>query len=214
MMPAINLIPTRRRHAKRVQARLHAWLVIVIGCGVALTIGCLALRARVPATTMTDQERARVESQIVDINFSLANLFKAAARTEQSRAAVESLLEQPDWSLLLQIIASRANDRAVLRAIRLTPMKDSPPLNNIAVANQPRPKAALGTPLNLPNRFSVEIHGLCKVPGDISLFVSDLEKLGLFQKVKLVRTGREPFLDGVVSSFDLECALGETEGGK
>ena len=213
-MSGVNLIPARRRHARRMQKRCMAWIITALGCGVALTVGCMALRARVPEAVKTDQNLTRVESQIADINTRLKMVSKSATQVEQDRIVVEFLLDQPDWSLLLKTLASKTRDRAVLQEIRLKSSKDNSPVTAAAVGSPAITGKSPVKLLNLPSQFTVELRGFCKTPADVSLFVSDLEKLGLFQKVSLVRTSREPLLGSVAFNFDLECMLSDAGGGK
>ena len=219
MMPAINLIPARRRYARRMQARGKAWLVIALASGVGLAVGCFTLRARVPKIVVTQQERTRIEAHIVTSHQQLVSLSTSAASAEQDQTTAEILLAQPDWSLLLRTLAAKTGQRAVLREIRLKPS----PVNAVLLAStispagtppKPAPGATPARPIHVPGRFTLELSGLTRSQEEVSQFVTDLEKLGLFDDVKLVRTGREPFLDGVASNFNLECTLSDRGGDK
>jgi hypothetical protein len=209
-MRSINLIPAQRRVQRRARRRLRFWPLVLAGAAGLMAIACGVLRARVPAVVVTDAELAKVSTRLGELNTSLAGATKVAADREFNRSTLALLKDQPDWSLLLELLAAQTQEQTVLREIRLTPIAQA------AVA--PTVKEAGKTPpprqIELPAKFKLELRGLCKSPAGVSQFVANIEKLGIFSDVKLLRTGREPFLTGVASNFEMECTLGETRGAK
>jgi hypothetical protein len=63
-----------------------------------------------------------------------------------------------------------------------------------------------------PRRFTVELRGLATTQPAVSQFVLRLQQIGLFDDVKLLRTGREPVFNTSAVSFEITCVIGE--GGK
>jgi len=60
----------------------------------------------------------------------------------------------------------------------------------------------------------LELGGFAKAQSDVSGYVLRLENLGLFEKVKLVKTNREMYLGQEAVSFRLECTLQGSQGAK
>ena len=59
--------------------------------------------------------------------------------------------------------------------------------------------------------FLLTIGGYGMTHEDVGRYVLRLERLGLFSRVKLAQTSREPFLSEHAIAFRLECQLGVSE---
>jgi len=67
--------------------------------------------------------------------------------------------------------------------------------------------AAASTPGQSPRAFRLDLAGLAQSQSAVSQFVLRLEKARVFDEVRLVQTGRKPFLKGEAVAFQLECSL-------
>lgn len=208
-MRGINLIPMQRRIHRRVRLRLRVWTFALIGAVALMALACGLLRARVPVAAVSDGELDRLAARISELNASLVVASRAAADRELDRDTLTLLRDQPDWSLLLELLASQTGQQTVLREIRLTPVAPTPTSPAARPAGKTAPRQ-----IELPSIFKLELRGLCRSTAGVSQFVERIEKTRIFSDAKLVRTGREPFLSGIASNFELECMLGRMRGEK
>jgi hypothetical protein len=132
-----------------------------------------------------------------------------ASLTEASRqiAAAHSLAQNPDWSLLLAMVARELSDDVVLDRCSLAPVDtgaDEKP--SAAPAGTARTEAH-GAGEVLYQRYLLDLSGFAQTQTGVSQFVLRLEKTRLFESVRLVKTQKRQFMDSQAVSFRIECAL-------
>jgi Tfp pilus assembly protein PilN len=196
-MTGVNLIPAHRLTARQRRAHLRAWACGLCGYAIAVAVACAAVTL-LQVDPETGEALNRVESTRAANRKASASLVEAAKRVTAAQSAqrmVRVLSDQPDWSLLFTALANHLDDDAVLRDVRLRSTT-----------------ASGGKPDGGPARYKLELRGLGRTQAAVSRFVAELERADLFDEVRLLRTGREPFLTGTAVTFDLDCTLGE--GGK
>ena len=105
--------------------------------------------------------------------------------------------KQPDWSVPLALMAGKLGEEVVLERCELGPRKDA--------EGQEEDSADTG-------RYVFRVNGLGKSQTAVSRFVLRLEQIDLFDRVRLIKTNRQPFLSDKAVEFQLECLL-EGKGG-
>jgi hypothetical protein len=189
-----NFIPSHRLEAAQRHRRLHAWIgaaAIYAAALVAVYIGCACVWG-VDAKALARRRQAtanRVEQIRGQIQKAQADLTQA----RRTLAANEAVGGHPDWSLLLILLAQNMNERVVLRQCRLTPggVEDD-------TAAESRPTGA----------WRLEMSGFGREVTAVSQFALALEKTGLFEEVRLLKTVRQPFMAQQATHFEIQCALG------
>jgi len=189
-----NLIPSHRLEAARRRRRLKAWtgavsvyaaaLVAVYVAGVcAWGVNRDALDHRREATAAgVEQTRARIDETQAEL-----------AEVHRTLRANEAIGGHPDWSLLLMLVAEHMNDGVVLRRCRLGP---------------PDADEAPSRKVESDGRWRLEMEGYGREVTAVSEFALALEKTGLFNEVRLLKTVRQPFLAGQATHFQIRCDLG------
>jgi Tfp pilus assembly protein PilN len=180
----INLIPTPRLLRKRVRDRVRRWAVGFSIYVVALAFGCAVMIPPAPRPVANDDASVQTRLTQLTADFDNANTQLAAARVRH--AAALSLTAQPDWGNLLSVLGDKLGEEVVLRDVRLVQSKSA-----------------------AQRQYTLEMRGLARTQASVSTFVASLEELKLFDQVRLLRTGREPFLSDSVITFDLECSLSD-----
>jgi len=145
---------------------------------------------------------ASIAEEINSCNRRIAALKIEITKAETKVEAHRALGNQPDWSILLAMLADSLEDDVVL--------------NKCHFATAPKaPSVAAGGGDDPPGRqlFTLEVSGLGRSQTAVSQFVLRLEKAKLFDRVKLIKTGRQKFLTGRAIGFQLECSLGDASGG-
>jgi hypothetical protein len=203
---AINLLPRRRQAAYRGAARLRAWSIVVAAYIGLVIVACLAARLSWrndlgPLEGEADALAAKVRAGETQLAAARANLRATLA----GEATVRQVLDHPDWGELLGMVGRRLGDDIVLRDVQVRAGNNVP-----AAAGPGAPKSAAGL---APDRVCrLELRGLGRSQAAVARFVSALEAMRLFDQVRLVRTGREPFGSGAsATAFELDCTM--TDGG-
>ncbi len=194
----INLIPTERREARRRRVHLHAWLG---GC-VLYAVVWLAVFLVARVIVVSDDRALQEQLEGVQVRVEQAKASVAGGRADlaEARAGLEANLavgRQPDWSVLLALLATTLGDEVVLRTCRLEPV--SGPLVGRAGA------AVAGG--EEPLVIKLELMGIALTQQAVTQVVLRLERTGLFRSVKLIDTRREPFMAGHAVAFRAECVL-------
>ena len=204
-MKSVNLIPAARRDAKRRRQR-RATCALACGAYAALLacgLGAAHLMWNTgdglpPAQRLaaTEEDIRRFERQASDAQ---AELAKTRATLEANRVVAE----QPDWSVLLALLSRTIGEDVVLQAVSVAP----PVLGTAAAAAAPATPAAGGAAKPLAD-VVLELTGVGRSQLSVSRHVLRLEQTGLFSKVTLLDTSRQPYLNGPAIVFRLQCTFG------
>jgi len=191
----INLIPAPRRRARIARAHLRGWAAGWAFSGLALLVGCLVIRtswggARSALAEEVDQATRTIRVSNRQAEILRRRLADARWKLESGRAVGQ----QPDWSILLALLAKNLGDDVVLERCQLFPA-------------DPAPAEASATGAMAGGRYVFEIDGLARSQLAVSRFVLRLEKTGLFDQVRLISTSRRTFLGQKAVAFRLECLL-------
>ena len=180
----INLIPAPRARRKRLRARMRRWAiglaVYVVGLMMAIAVHRNSLRP------ILVPDPSAQGARITQLTSELAATHKDLGEARTRHAAILMLAGRPDWSLLFPLLGRSMGDEVVLKELKLTQAKNA-----------------------ATRQYSVEMRGIARTTAAASNFVSTLEGTGLFDDVRLLRTGREPFLTASMVSFDLQCKLSD-----
>ncbi|MBE3095678.1 MAG: hypothetical protein IMZ44_00950 [Planctomycetes bacterium] len=210
-MKSINFIPSYRIVAQQRRNRVRWWitaiavsLVLELGgivCGYGIWRGgrmVLAGELTKTATTIASADRA------------IRMLQSELAAQEATLKASQDVQSQPDWSVLLALLARSLGDGAVLRRCELKPVQPAAVASQASAAS-PAPAGPVGD----ATAFSLKIGGCGRTVADVLKFAEGLERAGLFDQIRLVKTDTQPLLAGTAVGFEMECALtGKRENSK
>ncbi len=226
-MQSVNFIPARRIAAKQRRRRMNRWAVTVSVYAM-LLIGAYACSYALWGgghAAMADEER-KTSLRIEQAKRAISTLQGELTAEEATLKANQALADQPDWSVLLVLVARSLGDEVVLNRCDLGPGQAL----ETAAAGSPAPGSrpsvpptagppAAGPPSPVPREaaapgpFVLAVAGYGKTMTAVSQFVLALERLGLFDQVRLIKTNREPFLSTQAVAFQIECSLGSNGGG-
>ena len=204
-----NLIPAWRLQKQSRLNRVRAWATVL---GI---YGALLGAAYVACLAFGDDDGKAVLEQM---RHSTERFRKAgkeihtlrASLTEASRqiAAAHSLAQNPDWSLLLAMVARELSDDVVLDRCSLAPVDTGADEKPSAAGPAGAARAeALGAGEVLYQRYLLDLSGFAQTQTGVSQFVLRLESSRLFESVRLVKTQKRQFMDSQAVSFRIECAL-------
>ena len=203
-MNNINLIPAPRREAKAHRAHVVKWITGLSAYALILVLGyCVSGRFAMADSRAMNQE-SRHLSFVQDASRKMVQALQQELTQARQKLQTSKVLgQQPDWGSLMSLLAKNMGDDVVLdfcRLQRVTP--EAAPIKS----DVPTP-AAPATP-----QLLLELGGFAQSQADVSQYVLRLEKTGLFNKVKIIKTSREAFRDGKAVAFRLECLV-DANGG-
>jgi len=195
-----NLIPSYRLEARRRRRCIRAWTVGVTCYALALASVYAGYRATwgVDLDAVAGRRQAtaqRIHATGRQIAYTQAELAEATCTLK----ANEVVGGHPDWSLLLMLLARSMNDEVVLRQCTLAPLKAD------GRTGAPGPADAGG--------WQLDMTGYGRTVTSVSHYALALERTGLFQEVRLIKTVRQPFLAGSATHFQIRCMLGSAAEG-
>lgn len=204
-MQALNFIPFGRLENRRRKVLRRRWIV---GCtayaGLVVLAGAAALavdtqtssgvQARLQATSQ-EVDRVAADVAVVRTDFDRANALLRSSR---------AIAEQPDWSSLMALLASKAGGEVILKGCAVRPLQP-PTMTNVRAGPQAKP----AKPQPVDPTLLVNISGLSSSQTAVSQFALRLEATGLFGRVSLLDTTREPFAGKQLVAFRIECTLAD-----
>ena len=207
-MTSPNFIPAHRLAAQQRRRRRRLWIVACIAYAAGLLVASTGGSALWHDDTdaLTGRTAATIE-QIDHDERATKRLQDKLAVARVTLQANRAVADQPDWSILLAAVADCLDDDVFLTRFDLQPApKIVPPPRLPQMPGQPwrPPRPTASTATNL-----VTLVGFGRTQADVSHFVDRLERTGLFDKVKILRTKRRQLLTGVAVAFDLGCLMGE-----
>lgn len=193
-IPAINLIPMKRREARRLRGHARRCALLSGAFVVAVLAAAIGFRAIWGGDDPTlDHQLANSNSEVERAGAEYHELDQKLSQYRATQTAIETLRAQPDWSLLLALVGQQTGNEVALRSCSVRPQQ----------TNTQTVKGSAITPPGLELCLS----GIGKSDIAVSQFVLRLEQTKLFSKVKLIDSTRQPFQSQQVFSFRIECPL-------
>jgi hypothetical protein len=217
-MNGINLIPAPRLAARRRRAHLRYCAMGCAGWAIMLLAMAAAAHAIWHEEDPQAAERlAKVTDEMQRTERVTTGLRAQLAAAQSTLRANQAIVSQPDWSILLGLLGQQVGNDVVLKGCRVrvgVPSRGNAPAPAArADARRPgarqAPSAQPEAPASQPPEptFILETSGMALDHAAANRFLLRLEQTGLFSKVSLLDTSREPFFDKNAIAFRLECAL-------
>jgi len=215
-MTTVNLIPAPRLAARqrRVHVRRCAVACAVWALGSVVAAGAAQVMWRHADESQFDERLAAVTDETERTERAIAATRVQLAAAQSTLRANEAISSQPDWSILLAMLAREIKHDVVLKSCHVHSAGGS--AGHRGEARRPQGVATAGAaggaangPASAPESspFVLEANGLARTLAAAHRFVNDLEKTGLFARVTLLDTTREPFMNEGAIAFRLECSL-------
>ena len=207
-MNGVNLIPIYRVDARRRRTRGRRWVVACAAYAALLTIGYGMCEATWGGTDPQLASELQAASEKLEKSQSvLARLRPELAEGRARLNAARAVALQPDWSIVLAALAKSLGEEVVLSSCKLDTQTAAAPAPSPAASSADADKAKKKPSKPEPVRVVLSVNGFGRSQVAVSQFVLRLEQMKLFDRVKLIKTSREPFLGGEAVAFQLECLL-------
>ena len=188
-----NLIPLSRqlRDERTVRLRRWAWTGGAL-CGVVgAVIACCAAWTN-QLSGPAPQDFSKAASDLSKANAEAATLRAELALETQRLRSRQLIFEQPDYSLLLRLIAQQVDDDVVLSRCEF---------HQPGVAHDDSQE-------RINKSDSLQLFGFARSQPAVAAFMLQLESTGIFQKVTLLRSSEQPLFSGQVAAFEIQCVPG------
>jgi len=216
-MNKINLIPSARQKARAKRRHLALWILSGVAyCGILSTVYVACYVAWASPIRPMEDEIAKAEASESEMEHALNATKSQVDDLLQQLDSAHSVSHQPDWSTLLALVSDTLGPDIVLTKCDLKRTGGDLPTENASsssakgASNTTPPKPTnpkFKPPPPEPPTWSLIASGLGRSPASVSQFSLRLESTGLFERVTLIKTMREPFKDREATSFNIECQL-------
>lgn len=194
MIPAVNLIPDHRFEIRRQRQRARRW-VLCCGLYALVLVGLWTLVQWLGggANVAIARELSDTEAQLADTAATIERMQPVLVRAEASLFASRSIGNQPDWSILLDLLAELLDDQTLLTDVQLDPIASD----------------QAGTP---PAGYSLSVSGMAQTHAAANAYVLRLEGTDLFDRVEVQGASKQPFGADAAVAFRVICRLAENRG--
>lgn len=194
-----NLLPASIKDQMIQRRRLLIWIRSAGALAVLGVIACVVAGVYLgDLDTPVREELRSVQSVINQLEASEASALARIATVTHELGVAEDIAGQPNWSVLLGVLAAGLNEGAYLERIE-TALVLAP---DVQIA--PPSKAASGP-------YRVRITGISLLQGDATRYALYLEQCRLFDSVRLVATRPRPDVDAQAVGFEIACVIGTIE---
>ncbi|HWB52844.1 MAG TPA: PilN domain-containing protein [Tepidisphaeraceae bacterium] len=201
---SINLIPKARQAKAERRRRLRWWSGAWGIYAAALVLGAGMMYLRFSNVRDLSAELDKQKHQITALQTESQQADSQLLEASQKLLSAKGLLEQPDWSQLMSILADLRGNDVVLEDIQLALTIQKVPAPVVDKKKQSHGKAA---PPPSTTKWELQLTGHGKTPESVSQFVLRLERTDLFDRVNLLKTSSDPLGVGDATSFSIECPL-------
>ncbi len=199
-----NLIPAPRWRAKMRQKRIRKWIV-VFGVYLIILLGAHVTVKRFfdPDNTTLAQEVRDEAARMSLLNARVMSLQGQVAQANSELLAARSVGKQPDWSILMWLMADTSGQDIVLNQCLLKKIEqEDSSAKNVRRSGGDNAKR---TSKRNRIRYTVLVGGFANSHEAISKFVLKLEDTGLFEQIRLEGTNRREFHETQAVAFKIAC---------
>ena len=201
-MVRVDLIPRERIERRHRRLRRRVWLAIVAAYAACVLAGALGIRIADSRGDVQLQQALTLRRQTTTTAIrSVQEMGTLVTNASIRLAANRAVGDQPDWSVLLAILAETAGEDLVLLRC------------GMSIAGQGsgrpggRPTIRIDGGTAADRARTVELTGLAPTQADVSGFLLRMERTPLFRDVRLLDTRRQPVLDRTVVLFRVDLRL-------
>jgi len=204
-LAAVNLIPRAYRERRVVLSRARRWMFGTVALASTVGVAWAVMSSRVV------ENRQWLAGQLVAARADAEEKSRLVAEAQLSHSAAlrrlasaRAVAGHPDWSVLLALLARARGEGLVLERVEVRPVVKTEPKNESeSNANGADTRAALHSePL-----YQLDIRGVAESQSLVAQYLLSLERIGLFDSVRLQETKPRTIGARGVVEFGLDCAI-------
>ncbi len=214
-MEPLNLLPPRRRTELRLRHRFHLWTLGSVVYGVVTLGACIALAAGEPVVDLRETRElsnlAREKEMYEDLKKQHSeNILKE----NQRKQGADLVADHPDWSILLDLLAERRGDDAVIVGVDVKPevasAKESDTKSKAREAKAKNDKDTKDKAETRPSAYTIKIEGFASTQTAVAEFADRIQSVGIFGSVTLQNSSTRLLEQRPVVDFIVICRLEAT----
>lgn len=197
-----NLLPAPIKEKLRLRHRLTLWVQGTVAVGVLGIAACVVANVLLSdLDAPVREELQQVKSVINSLEASEAAAFRQIELVTHELGVAEDIAGQPDWSILLGVLAAGLTEGAYLETLTTSLVE-----NDEELEVPPPGNTATGP-------YRVTVTGVSLMQGDATRYALFLEQCRLFDSVRLVATQPRPDVSERAVGFEIMCEIGHIEEG-
>ena len=205
-MGDINLIPSPRLERRRRKVRMRLWTAICVTYLILLTV--LALLAHIFWRDVDDsviEELTFASARITDYNTTISELREQLKKAEVELKIDKLISSEPDWAKLLVLVGDELKGEIVLDNCQLATFNKNHQdmMNNLQELLSSSPPSIFMA----ERRYRLELSGFGRTQTSVVQFALRLEQMQMFDKVEIVTSRRQAFLNSNAVAFAIECEI-------
>lgn len=202
---SVNLLPPARRAVLHLRRRVQIWTLAIAGYGMATLGACVTLAAGEPVVDRGETKELTALTREADQFKGEDAVNKQQVVNENARYNANKLVaDHPDWSILLDLLATVRGDQAVLETVEVKPADALPGADGRAAKGG---EAARGERVST---FDVTLNGFSRTQTGVTDFADRLQGQGVFDSVILERSSARAMGESAVIEFAIKCRIGTT----
>jgi Tfp pilus assembly protein PilN len=203
-MVSTNLLPPSLVRQRAVRRRMRAW-----GGVVACALGAIAVPVVMHQTARAQERSLLARRDAIDghrssLQRELAQGIRSIQSLQTQLARADALRSKRPWSALFGMISACMPEGTWLTLLATDAPGPSPTRTAARVGKAAEPDDSDKT-VRMEGATGLTLQGFAVDHGDLYAFMSRLKATNLFADVELIRSGREPVLDGQAVRFELRC---------
>jgi Tfp pilus assembly protein PilN len=191
-IPQINLVPVRIRQQRHHRTLIARWFGVVCVASVIVGIPGVYLGGNAALSDpMMGAQIERVRGQLSANQSEIPRLQARIGVLEEKRKTLDLVRNRIDWQELFAQVVSASDHQIHFTGIQ-----------------------ASGGGIEGTNPIHVNMVGIATTQTEARSFVVNLEALGLFDHVELIRTNRQDLQDQEIIEFQIQAYIGDSNGGR
>lgn len=198
MMQA-DLTPSQFNKRMQTRTAVRRWMIPVAMCAFA-TLGSIVVASSRSADTsgqLAEERLVQAQSRVESGERLLETKKALLAQRQRELQAEQHLTLRPDWAGVLALVGRQFDAKLMMTGVELGDTSDN------------RVRGALG-PLgaDVPSdSVWLMLNGVAEANSDVPGLIMRLEQIGLFERVVMTGSQREPFAGDARTTFTLACKV-------
>jgi Tfp pilus assembly protein PilN len=200
---SMNLLPPRHRLRRDRARAARRWILAGVSETVLLIAAAVALHAFASIDDRSVHARIlSLQTQLSDIDARKTDRAAVISRVQSQLQLRDAVNAPPDYSRLLAAVADALADQGMLTSLK---SDITPAPTKAALLLDANGKPVKLDPYAAGVRLQVQLSGLVRSHDAITQVVDRLQHTGLFDEVRLIKSGRDGFLGADAFTFQITC---------
>src|SRR5690348_7636053 len=126
MSNGIDLTPAGRRNSRRLKGVLRIWSASILGVSIATAGSCVLASVAAAGHAQTSRRLIEANQRVTNLQKQSNEIRRQLAQLAVVQKEAMILSDQPDWSILMRLLAGRLDEHSSLRSLKLQKIEAKP----------------------------------------------------------------------------------------